>query len=72
METNDVKKALYRQNPEAQLIRVRRGKLYYSCSFIDESNVNWLTFEIPFADMGDADFLPIMPAKLLVRWLINA
>ena len=71
MENNDIKKALYRQNPDADLIRVRRGVMYYSCSFIDDGNVVSILFEVPFSDMGSADFLPTMPAKLLVRWMMN-
>jgi hypothetical protein len=30
-----------------------------------------VAFQVPVEDMGDADFLPVMDAKLLVRWLVE-
>ena len=66
MELNEIKKALYRQKPLATFSKIRKGNAYYVA---DIENKN-LLFEIPIVDMGDADFLPDMDAKLLIRWIV--
>lgn len=66
MELNEIKKALYKQKPIAEFDMIRKGVAYYD-AFID--NLYPLRFEIPVSDMGDADLLPEMDAKLLIRWL---
>ncbi len=66
MEINEVKKALYRQKPLASLMYIRKGVAYYQSALADEMS---LLFAVPVDDMGDADFLPNMDAKLLIRWI---
>lgn len=66
MDTNSVKKLLYRTSPIADLIYIKDGKAYYTCPMEDEED---LTFEIPVTDMGEARFGLTMEAKLLIRWL---
>lgn len=74
MEKNDIKKALYKQNPEATLFQIRKGVAYYDTVIrIEEEPViksKTIIFEVPVIDMGDADFLPTMEAKLLIRWIV--
>jgi hypothetical protein len=65
MEKNEIKKALYRQKPEARIRFIRKNVAYYYAD-LDEQRIE---FEIPVNDMGDADFLPTMEAKLLIRWV---
>lgn len=66
MTTIEIKKALYKQKPEAQLLMIRLSVAYYETS-LDDGTV--IYFEIPTEDMGDADFFPKMDAKLLQRWI---
>ena len=73
MSTKDlIKKALYKEKPIAKFEYIRKGKAYYStwASYEHESIDTKIIFEIPVDDMGDADFLPEMEAKLLVRWIM--
>lgn len=67
MEKNEIKKALYRQKPEAQFKFIRGGKAYYYSDLEEER----IQFEIPVSDMGDATFGPSMEAKLLIRWILE-
>lgn len=68
MEKNDIKKALYKQNPMAHFVRVGKGGIMYT-SIIEDSGPQLLTFLIPLGDMGDAIFNDTEDAKLLIRWL---
>ena len=68
MNKNEIKKALYKQKPIAEFDKVRKGVAYYY-TYID--SLYALRFEIPVMDMGDADLLPKMDAKLLIRYLVH-
>jgi len=57
---------LYRENPVAKLIMIRKGLAYYDT----KTNDIIVNFEIPVSDMGDADFLNEMESKLLIRWIV--
>jgi hypothetical protein len=65
MKSNEIKKELYKQKPVAQLEFIRKGIAYY----VAVLNNEYLRFEVPISDMGDADFTPHMEAKLLIRYL---
>jgi len=67
MELNEIKKALYKENPHAVLKGIRRGVVYYSAHLV--SNDIIIQFQVPIEDMGDADFLSHMDSKLLIRWI---
>jgi hypothetical protein len=67
MNTIEIKKALYKQKPEAQFMYIRKESAYYQANL----NEGKVFFQIPVSDMGDADFLPTMEAKLLGRWIQN-
>ena len=66
MEKNELKKALYKQNPIAGLVFIRKGTAYYRCNLEDGTLVQ---FEIPISDMGDSDFHNEMDSKYLIRWI---
>ncbi len=66
MTKEEIKKELYKQKPLARLSYIRKGSAYY-CAILMQQDVNFI---IPISDMGDADFLPEMDAKLLNRWII--
>jgi len=67
MEKNEIKKALYKQNPKAIFDYIRKGIVYYWTVLEDDTKVN---FEIPINDMGDADFFSHMDSKHLNRWIV--
>jgi hypothetical protein len=71
MELNEIKKLLYTFKPEAELIKVSKdGMVYWSAGDkLPEHKV--FTFIVPLSEIGDATFDSIMPAQLLIRWLIN-
>lgn len=71
METNEIKKLLYKQSPNAALDRIRKGVAYYVANLnITESTTTYVYFEVPIDDMGDTDFYKNMEAKHLIRWMI--
>lgn len=71
MEKNEIKKALYKQNPTADFQYIRKGNAYYSTKINYQTPNEFLvTFEIPVEDMGDADFFAEMESKLLQRWIM--
>jgi hypothetical protein len=73
MEKNEVKKALYKQNPKATFKFIRKGVSYYTTEIRGEEIIPQtfqIFFEIPVVDMGDADFESTMDAKLLIRWIV--
>ena len=73
MEKNEVKKALYKQNPKATFNFIRKGVAYYRTEIRGEESIPQtlpIFFEIPVIDMGDADFESTMDAKLLIRWIV--
>ena len=70
MEKNEIKKALYKQNPIAKLSMIRKGVAYYATIITNEEKLIEICFEIPINDMGDADFLYEMESKFLNRWIV--
>ncbi len=71
MELNEIKKALYRQKPNALLNRIYLNVMYYD-AVIDEGTdiARDVHFEVPVNDIGNATFEVQMDAKLLIRWLV--
>ena len=71
MEKNEIKKALYKQNPQAVFKLIRKGVAYY-LTIIESENYEpvEIRFEIPVSDMGDADFEHSMDSKYLIRWIV--
>jgi hypothetical protein len=67
MNKTELKKALYKQKPEARFSHIRKGNAYYYAD-LEECRVH---FEIPVSDMGDADFNAKMDGKLLNRWIVE-
>ena len=65
MNAVEIKKALYREKPQAHFMYVRKESAYYQADLKERK----VFFQIPVSDMGDADFLPVMDAKLLGRWI---
>lgn len=66
MTLTEIKKELYKQNPEAKLLFIRKGNAWYNCDLKDGKVIH---FKVPVDDMGDADFYSSMDSKLLVRYI---
>lgn len=77
MKLTDIKKALYKQKPTAHFHFIRMGIAYYKTQVFKVQPDDMFRpmvdvhFEIPIKDMGDADFIADMDAKLLNRWIVN-
>lgn len=72
MDLNTVKKEILKQKPTAFLGYIRKGNAYYKAEIEGEKNKYVkVLFEVPVTDMGDADFTPMMEAKLMNRWILN-
>lgn len=67
MQKNEIKKFLYKNKPLASFVKIQSGIAYYIAV---AGNDQPIQFEIPVDDMGDAKFLYLMDAKLLIRWLV--
>lgn len=70
MDLNEIKKALYKQKPEAKLLHIRKGKVCYF-TYIGEEPFSRIDFEVPIEDMGDSSFYDSMNAQLLIRWIVK-
>lgn len=68
MERNEIRKALYKQNPKAILKHIRKGVAYYWTSLEDRTLIQ---FEVPVEDMGESDFESHMDSKFLQRWIVE-
>jgi len=66
LELNDVKKHFYKEKRKAFFKSIRKGIAYYESEAFGNHIIN---FEIPVDDMGDAEFLPEMEARHLIRWI---
>lgn len=58
---NEIKKMLYREDPDAYLFEVRADGIVYTAKD--------LTFLIPLREVGEVIWKREMKAKLLIRWL---
>lgn len=69
MDKITIKKELYKQNPDANFVQVKKGACLYKATILLEQEQD-LSFLVPVDDMGDAIFYNTMPAKGLIRWLV--
>lgn len=69
MDTNEVKKFLYKNPMDATLVRVNKKAILYAARIEDVSEYFTITFTIPLGDIENGYFLPKMAAKGLIRWL---
>lgn len=67
MEKNKIKKALYKEKPEANFMFIRKKFAYY---YADLNDIR-VHFQVPVDDMGDADFGFRMEAKHMIRWIVE-
>lgn len=67
MSLNDIKKILYKENPRAIFMRIQKGHASYRTIAGGE----FIFFQVPIADMGDAAFEREMDSKLLIRYIVK-
>lgn len=67
MTTNEIKKSLYKENPQANFLHLSKGNAYYACTI----GGVYILFEVPVSEMGDSRFWPQMDSKFLIRYIIN-
>lgn len=67
----NIKKALYREKPNAYCIHDGKYVYQYWChiSLPHHKKPYRVNFTVPISDMGDATFGLQMPAQLLIRWI---
>lgn len=65
MEKNEIKKRLYKENPVAYLMNIRKDGVLYGTSFGEQP----ILFLIPLGEVGEVIWETEMEAKLLIRWL---
>ena len=65
MELNELRKMFYKGDYKANMVNVNKTGILYECQIIDGSFIKFL---VPFNDIGDAKFEPIMDGKFLMRW----
>lgn len=79
MELNEIKKILYSLKPEAKFQGLNKSGIRYLAQ-IGRTKAKPITtevetidihFYIPLNDIGDADFQAIMPAQLLIRYIVQ-
>jgi hypothetical protein len=71
---SEIKKELYKQKPDAKFLFIRKGIAYYDCKIkVVNRTIEYerVFFNVPISDMGDSDFLPVMQAQLLNRWIVT-
>lgn len=75
MNTNELKKLVYRQKPEAEVLHIQDETVTYIAwvrATGSNSNIKYnqpVTFNIPVEEIGSTRFKGKMDAKLLLRWL---
>lgn len=67
MDNNEIKKALYKEKPYAKIHGVTKAGIRYEA----EVSGTKVSFLVPLSDIGDASFLRLEPAQLLIRYLIT-
>jgi len=67
MEKNLIKKELYKQKPTADLNREYDDYKEYTCQILIDGQMKVIFFDVP---IKECEFSEIVPAQLLIRWLV--
>ena len=65
METNEIKKVLYKEKPIANYFGAKENSFLYSA----RTSIGQIWFEVPKEESGN--FKLEEPAQLLIRWIKN-
>ena len=69
METNEIKKFLYKEKPLARRVENAGDDKRYTYHVL--LNHEDIFFDVPISDMGEKIFDEEIPAQLLIRWLTS-
>lgn len=69
MTTNEIKRAIYKEKPEAILLYIKKNGIHYEAEI--DFGPHPIVFRVPLYDLGDAEWKNRMPSQLLIRYLIN-
>jgi len=67
MDTNTIKKELYKQKPIAEVDFERGDYIHYSAEIIVDGVEEIVNFQVPMTEDPDVNEIP---AQLLIRWLV--
>jgi hypothetical protein len=67
-ELTELKKFLYKNKPYATFTRIVGRVAYWETEF---DSTYTIKFAVPFSEMGDSEFTNIMPAQLLIRYIVD-
>lgn len=67
--TNELKKQLYREKPEATLQECEQTEAVELFRYTAQTSTHYVEFEVLRSDMGEKVFDYQLPAQLLIRWL---
>ena len=67
--SNEIKKALYKEKPIAEISSVSKSGIVYVCYSGELQKP--LAFLVPLNDIGDVLFAKEMNAQLLIRYLVT-
>lgn len=66
MDNNQIKKCLYKEKPYAKIHSVKKDGIRYECEIGSGEKIYFL---VPLEDIGDASFLRLEQAQLLIRYI---
>ncbi len=71
MNKEEIQKQLIKQNPEADFVKMNKHGMHYVAYIFSTPGAGrkQLFFNIPSKELTAGEFLPTMPAKLLIRYL---
>lgn len=69
MTTDEIKKAIYREKPEAHLRHIKKTGIIYEAEI--EFGPYPIVFQVSLEDLGEAEWKERMPSQLLLRYLIR-
>ena len=68
MNTNEIKKVLYKEKPLAKKYAQPENKSFY---YKVDTSIGEVRFNVPISEMGDNLFESEISAQLLIRWIVQ-
>lgn len=69
MTQNEIKKALYKQKPEASLLEVTQDGIRYMADIEIDGGAAGIYFVVPLREIGEVRWSLRLPSQLLVRYI---
>lgn len=71
MNTNEIKKVLYKEKPVAILCKPFLGSNNQVKNYRASTSLGIIYFTVPFSEMGEKIFEDELPSQLLIRWMVT-